>query len=236
MPKDIFQFKEFQIAQDRCAMKVGTDALLLGAWVDLSGKTRALDIGTGTGVLALMCAQRNAELKIEAVELDNSASEQASENFQKSPWRERVRAHHIDFGAFQSKNKYDLLISNPPYFAPDNQTNDASRDQARQQDSLDPNTLFRKAAELAAPSARFALVYPFDQRSELLQAGLENGWFLARSAEVLPAEGLPPKRVLIEFSRTASPLSQAETIVLRNADGSFHADYKALTRDFHTIF
>jgi len=236
MAKDRFQFKQFAIAQDRCAMKVGTDALLLGAWASVLDREHALDIGTGTGILSLMIAQRNSNLKVDAIEIVANAAEQAKGNVANSKWSERISVTQIDLNDFGSEPTFDLIVSNPPYFAKGTVSPNDARSTARQETSLDLGTLFQKAAELSEENALFAVIYPFDQRTALIKAALENGWFIKRTTEVLDSLGRNPVRILAEFSKKATPPEPASTITIRNSDNSYHEDYVALTKEFLTIF
>lgn len=168
--RDGFTFKQFFVAHDRCAMKVGTDGILLGAWAPLSSVTRILDIGSGSGLLALMLAQRSdAHVRIDAVELDSAASQQAKENISASPWADRIAVYAediIDFAETRSAD-YSLIISNPPYFPPGIACGSAEREQARYTTLLTHEALLRCAHQLLMPDGLFAWCCPFRLRRSL---------------------------------------------------------------------
>lgn len=236
MAKDQFQFKQFKIAQDRCAMKVGTDALLLGAWVNVIDREHALDIGSGTGILSLMMAQRNRILKVDAVEIVENAAEQAKENAANSEWPDRISVTHSDLNDFEAEPTFDLIVSNPPYFNKGTVSPNEARSTARQEASLGLNSLFQKAAELSQDNALFGLIYPFDQRTALIKAALENGWFVKRTTEVLDSPEKIPVRILAEFTKKTTPPEPASRLIIRNTDINYHENYVALTKEFLTIF
>lgn len=236
MSKDRFQFKQFLIAQDRCAMKVGTDALLLGAWVNVKDKEHALDIGAGTGILSLMMAQRNSNLKVDAVEIETSAAEQAKENVANSNWSDRISVDHIDLNDFEAEPTFDLIVSNPPYFVTGTVSPNEARSKARQETSLDLNSIFQKAADLSEENALLGLIYPFDQRAALIKTALGKGWFIKRTTEVLDSPEKTPVRILAEFTKKIVIPTPASLIIIRNSDNSYHEDYVALTKEFLTIF
>ena len=217
-------------------MKIGTDSLLLGAWANAPKKGTALDIGTGTGVLSLMLAQRFDTLHVHAIEIQPEAAGQAQENFSCSPWSDRLHCLHSDIKDYYPTKAYDLVISNPPYFANTALSSDLARRSARQESTLELDELFRASYKISTNGASFSLVYPFTQRSSLLKLALENGWFLERSMEVLDQEGMPPVRLLVEFTKNSVPADPPDRMTIRNKDGSYHPQYVALTKDFHTIF
>ena len=137
MPNPFFRFKQFTVYHDRCAMKVGTDGVLLGAWTNLSQSRRILDIGTGTGLIALMMAQRVPEVPITAIDIDAEAVNQANENFSASPWNNRLEAVLQDVCTYTEKNSFDTIVSNPPYFINSLKCPDNQRTTARHTDTLD---------------------------------------------------------------------------------------------------
>lgn len=227
----LFQFKQFALAQDQCAMKVGTDAVLLGAWANFDGCEHLLDVGAGTGILSLMCAQRFPELQISAVELDPKAAQQAAQNFERSKWANRLEVYEKDLQDVEGA--YDGFISNPPYFPYHNPTSQQGRDNARQQSTISLDVLFGCCARMAASNAKMAVVYPFDQRAELLLAAWRKGWYKQEELVVHPSPGQMPKRVLVAFARRPARPQASSSMIVRNSDGGYHEDYTTMTAAFH---
>lgn len=250
-----FQCKQFYLKDDQCAMKVGTDSLLLGAWVSadlLQQAQRVLDIGTGCGVLALMLAQRTAANKepvqIDAVELDAAAAGQALANVQAAPWPERMRVIHdnlLNWAQWAPAQGYDVLISNPPYFADALPSASSQRTLARHQSGLALADLVATAAALAAPAALFALVLPVNQQAQLLELAQTNGFALQRLCVVKPQPAAATKLILCELRYTNQPLPtryEELTIALTSAGAAdtkksaavqYTSAFKQLTQDFY---
>ena len=228
-----FRFKQFAVEQDDVAMKVGTDGVLLGAWANCEGAKRILDIGTGTGVIALMLAQRNSEAEIHAVEIDETASHRARSNFDMSPWGERMSVECSAVQEFAPSEKFDLIISNPPYFIDSLQCPDAKRTTARHTQDLTFDELDRAVCRLLANGGRFALILPtteFDRYLSVTQL------HLVRRCDVYPKIGAAVKRVMAEFAELPTPL-QAETITIEvGPRGEYTDEYRALTKDFYLKF
>jgi tRNA1Val (adenine37-N6)-methyltransferase len=151
MPEKPFRFKQFEVFQSRSAMRVGTDGVLLGAWANVDGAKHILDVGSGTGVIALICAQRSQDALVEAIEIDEGSAEDARYNFSLAPWQGRLKLHQGDFLKIASKEKFDLIISNPPYFSQSLRAADPSRNAARHDDSLPAEQFMAKAKGLLAP-------------------------------------------------------------------------------------
>ncbi len=219
MPKDHFRFKQFTVQQDRCAMKVSTDGVLFGAWVDHAGAERILDIGTGTGVLALIAAQRNAAAMIDAVEIDAAAAQQAKENFSASPWAHRLRVLHADVRVLASVGPFDLIICNPPYYAGYSTAADERVGIAKHGEVLLFPDLLQTVDKLLAPNGRFAAIIPLYREQELIEEALQHGLSAARHCTVQYVAHRPAKRVLLEFARQHGGLIN-ETLTLE-ATGPF---------------
>lgn len=231
-----FRFKAFEIGHDRCAMKVGTDGVLLGAWTNIQHCRRALDIGTGTGLIALMLAQRQPHALIEALEIEPLAAQQAQENFLASPWADRLHLAGSALQDFAPSGFYDLIISNPPFFVDAYVSGQQARDQARHTHSLPHALLIEKAAQWLSPQGRLALVLPVAEARQAMGLALQQGLHLRRRLQMRHSPHAQPKRWLMEFSAQAGAL-QEEEIAIREADGhTFSAAYRALTRDFHPMF
>ncbi|MDR1919106.1 MAG: methyltransferase [Tannerellaceae bacterium] len=235
MANDYFRFKQFMIRQERCAMKVGTDGVLLGAWVGLDGCRKMLDVGTGTGVIALMLAQRKPEATVEAVEIDESAYGQAKENAGDSPFARRIHMIHAPFSdyASQTDSKYDLIVSNPPYFVRSLKNPDPQRRIARHTDSLAVEELIEKAKGLLTKDGRLALILPAGQADELSAIAQSNELSVTRQTLVIPFPGAAPKRILSELSTALSPACTADSLLIADACRQYTTAYVALTRDFY---
>ena len=232
MPNPFFSFKQFTVYHDRCAMKVGTDGVLLGAWTDLSQSHHILDIGTGTGLIALMMAQRSPEAQITAIDLDAEAVSQAQENIQHSPWKDRVEAVLQDVCTYSSDEKFDTIVSNPPYFIDSLKCPDNQRNTARHTDTLDAQRLLEKVAELLTPEGRFSIILPADQTDDLFRIAEAQGLHPTRWTKVITRPGLPPKRSLIEFQKKALPI-QTNELVIELERHMYSKEYIELTREYY---
>lgn len=233
MANPYFQFKQFIIRHDKCAMKVGTDGVLLGAWADIRSCTKILDVGTGSGLIALMLAQRS-RAEIDAIDIDADACLQATENAEASPFRERIRIYHSPFAEYAETNciKYDLIVSNPPYFIDSLKCPDQKRSQARHTDTLLLGDLIRGSKQLLTNSGRLALILPFEQLDTLLEIALSNGFYPCRRTDVIPQPGATPKRLLIELSALKTDFTTG-SLIIEEARHQYTKDYKALTCDFY---
>lgn len=232
MPNSFFAFKQFTIHHDRCAMKVGTDGVLLGAWVNLSNSHRILDIGTGTGLIALMMAQRCNDSNITAIDIDTEAVSQANENIQASPWKDRVIAIQQDIRSFHPNKSFDTIVSNPPYFINSLKSSDTQRNTARHTDTLSAEDLIRKTADLLTEDGYFSIILPTEQIEELIQISERVGLYPSRRTQVITRPGLMPKRTLMEFCKreTSFPTNQ---LVIELDRHVYSEEYIALTRDFY---
>lgn len=232
-----FQCKKFYVAHDQCAMKVGTDGLLLGAFAPLPPPhSDILDIGAGCGLISLMLAQRtDAANVIDAIELDPAAAEQAAVNVANSPWPNAVRLIKGDILTYSSSKRYRLIVSNPPFFQQSLLSTDVRRAQARHSDSLPFAALLHKATELLAQHGVFTLILPLSGAEQMLQLALAQGWFLLQRCDVHSLADKPVQRVLLSLGKVAQP-TQYSCLVIQQADGSYTADYKALLRNFYLKF
>ena len=230
-----FTFKQFFVAHDRCAMKVGTDGVLLGAWAPVANVRRVLDIGTGSGLIALMLAQRTADsVQIDAVELDEAAAQQAAENVAASPWPQRIRVHQADILAWTADcdQRYSLIVSNPPYFAPGSDCATPERASARYTDSLSHEALLGCAEQLIAEEGFFCVILPESAGNSLVEMALRRGWHLRFRTDVADNETRPPNRVMLALS--PQPGEQMwDRMTIRGSDQHYSEAHCSLTRDFY---
>lgn len=232
----MFQFKHFTICDDSTAMKVGTDGVLLGAWADVAEDMSILDVGTGSGIIALMAAQRNATAYITAVDIDADAVAQAQANILATPWHNRIACKHLDIKAFTSDAKFDHIISNPPYFVEKTHSPNAQRSLARSAESLPFRVLVESAERLLNVGGKLSVVLPTESALLFRYEAFERLW-LSRLCSVVTVEGDAPKRVLMEFVYTDKPLMpRCEELVIQQRDGSYSPKYRALTKDFYLNF
>lgn len=217
-------------------MKVSTDGMLLGAWSALKTGDRVLDIGTGTGLLALMMAQKGAG-QVDAVELDESAAAQARENSEASPWSDRIQVHHqkIQDFAKDAREKYDLIICNPPYFAQGLSSGNLQRDQARSGKFLPVEDLVEVMAGLLAKDGHASLILPIDMQQQMEQRAALAGLFVHRVVSVRPTPDKAPHRVLLEFRRGFPVQLHREDLTIRNQQGRYTDAYLELTGDFYLL-
>ncbi len=231
----MFSFKQFTIRQDRCAMKVGTDGAVLGAWAQVEGAKRILDIGTGTGLLALMAAQRNAEARIDAVEINEQAAAQAAENVAASPWADRVRVHRMDARRLQASERYDRVICNPPYYPGEMSAADTSASIAKHGAELKLDELIATVDRLLSADGRFAVIIPANRERFLCAAAEDAGLFVARRGALCYLEHRPPKRVLLEFARHVGEPTH-EPVTVEHEPGRYTAQYRTLLAPFMLHF
>ena len=229
-----FRFNKFDVEQEDVAMKVGTDGVLLGAWADCEGAERILDIGTGTGVIALQMAQRNPEAQICAVEIDKIAAKRARANFDLSPWAERLTVAQSAVQEFVPTEKFDLIVSNPPYFVDSLLPPDAKRSTARHTHDLTFEELDNAVCRLLSESGKFALILPVAEFEKYLTL---TQLYLVRRCDVCPVEGGAVKRIMGEFAKQPTTETKLETIAIeRGKRGDYTDDYRALTKDFYLKF
>jgi len=233
MANNYFAFRQFTIWQTRAAMKVGTDGVLLGAWATAGDVQRVLDIGTGTGLIALMLAQRTPA-QVDAVELEPEAARQAQENFAKAPWTERLHLYKQDIQDFAQPHtaRYDLIVSNPPFFVNSLKPQAKTRSMARHHESMRHEDLIRAAGQLLNARGRFALILPYAQEGEFTTKALFQGLYPVRRTVVYPREGKPPHRCLLEMARERLA-QETEALTLRTRTGAYTEEYRALTADFY---
>ena len=232
MANPFFTFKQFTIRHDRCAMKVGTDGVLLGAWTNVDHSHRLLDVGTGTGLIALMLAQRCPQAYITAIDIDAEAVEQARENTLSSPWKDRVEVLLQDICTFPANQQFDTIVSNPPYFIDSLKCPDDQRNTARHTDTLDAARLLESVARLLTDNGRLSIILPAEQTDLLIQTAHFQGLYPSRQTAVITRPGLPPKRILMEFQKTKEAFHTDELIIELERH-VYSEGYIALTKDFY---
>lgn len=228
----VFRFKQFAVFNDRTAMKVGTDGVLLGAWCPVEGARRVLDVGTGCGVIALMIAQRNPDARIDGIDIDDASIEEACINFARSPWSDRLTARLQDFNDMEPEGRYDLVVSNPPYFSNGILPDGDARTAARHTRSLTYSQLIEGAVRLLTDEGCLALISPADAEGDIVEAAAFVSLPVRRLIRVVPVEGAIPKRILWLLSRSPIPYCE-DILTIAHADGTFCPEYKALTRPFY---
>lgn len=234
----LFKFKEFSIHQDKTAMKIGTDAVLLGAWVFLENEIDSiLDVGSGTGIIALMLAQRSFALTIDAVEIDNDAYEQTVTNFENSNWGDRLYCYHSSFQNFaeeiaEEDETYDLIISNPPFYTDEFESKNDARNKARFTTSLSFNELLKGVSKILSKKGKFAVIIPFKEEQGFVKLAKENNLFLNRVCHVKGNPSSAFKRSLLEFSFEDKKLIK-ENLTIEIKRHQYTDEYINLTKDFY---
>ena len=234
MSNKYFEFKKFTIHQDRCAMKVGTDGTLLGAWASAPAQSRyILDIGTGTGLIALMMAQRYPEAQIVGIDIDDAAVAQAIENVAASPFTERISILKQDVTTYKPEMQFDAIVSNPPYFVDSLTCPDEQRSIARHAVTLTFEALIKSAYRLLKTEGTFSVVIPTEMRSKLEAYARLEGFFISKVCCIKTTPKKPSKRQLIEF--TKNPVNELFTCegILETSPNTRSDWYKELTNDFY---
>jgi tRNA1Val (adenine37-N6)-methyltransferase len=233
-----FQFKEFTIHQDKTAMKVGTDGVLLGAWCAVDTFPDAiLDIGSGTGVISLMLAQRCHAMTIDAVEVNENAYEQTVANFEQSDWGDRLYCYNATFQEFvneisEEEETYDLIVSNPPFYTDDFETKDDARNKARFTSSLPFEDLVFGVSKIVSENGTFATIIPFKEEANFINLAKENNLYLNRVCRVQGNKTSEIKRSLLTFSFRQSKIIE-ELLIIETARHQYTEDYINLTKDFY---
>jgi tRNA1Val (adenine37-N6)-methyltransferase len=247
MPNDWFQFKQFKIEQDLCAMKVSTDACIQGAWasrwLQLNQPTtdqKILDIGTGTGLLSLMLVQLNSENSIDAIELNSDAFLQAQQNFSSSPWANKLIAHHcslndylVKLGSDRENKLYDFIICNPPFFHNHLQAQQKARNDARHSISLTKEGLAHAVSLLLHEQGFFCVMYPQTEWNDWLQVSKNYGLYNLLTIEIKPKASIASNRIIGLFSKKDNQHSETETLVIYEEDKSYTEQFKALLQPYY---
>ncbi|MBQ0770044.1 MAG: methyltransferase [Bizionia sp.] len=230
-----FQFKEFTVNQDQCAMKIGTDGVLLGAWATLNHHPFSiLDIGAGTGVVALMLAQRSGAEVIDALEIDEQAYEQCVDNFEFSPWGDRLFCYHAALQEFAEEidDTYDLIVSNPPFYTEDYKSNNAQRDLARFSDAMPFHHLTQSVNKLLSETGKFVVIIPFKNEDECIALASAENLFPNHILRVRGTNTSELIRSLIAFSFEKTVVNYEE-LTIETSRHNYTADYKKLTKYFY---
>ncbi len=237
MSNQTFVFKQFKIVQDKCAMKVGTDAVLLGSWVNTSHAKTILDIGTGTGIIALMLAQRSAA-HIDAIDIDNNACVQSSENVNDSKWKDRIHIHNISLQQFtiESEHKYDLIVSNPPYFIDSSKALEESRTNARHTDQLPFDDLLNGVLKLLNPIGKFYVILPTKESEVFRDMAEEHKLYLTKLTRIITRTDKPEKRLMMRFEFIRRTFSEDSITIEEDERHSYTEEYKELTKDYYLGF
>lgn len=232
----MFQFKQFSVQQDRCAMKIGTDSVLLGAWCPLDNNPfSVLDVGAGTGILSLMIAQRSQAEQIDALEIDEEAYEQCVENFENSPWGDRLFCFHAGLDEFveEPEDEYDLIISNPPFYTEDYKTENSQRDLARFQDAMPFEHLVEAADLLLSENGIFAVIIPYKEEAKFIDLCAEAELYPVKITRIKGTPTTEIKRSLLAFKRYELSTLTAEELVIEMNRHDYTDDYVNLTKDFY---
>lgn len=231
-----FHFKQFTVEQDRCAMKVGTDGVLLGAWAPVNRIYRALDIGSGCGLISLMLAQRNPSLFVVGLELDCDAAEEGKENFAQSPFANRLEMHCADALEWRGNAPFDLVVSNPPFFSGTPGSPVLERHLARHDHRLPLQGLIEAALRNLAQTGELAMVWPANRRSELLEQCAVNGLYPRMNLRIHPRAEKEAVRDLFLFSKQKSEMKTEQLHIELGERGDYSAAYRTLLKDYLTIF
>jgi tRNA1Val (adenine37-N6)-methyltransferase len=237
MHNKFFRFKQFTIHHDRCAMKVGTDGVLLGAWINIDNSKKILDIGTGSGLIAIMLGQRS-NASIEAIEIDQSAFTQATENISNCLWNSRILVQNISLQEFTSilQKKFDLIVCNPPFFEKSLKSSLPLRNMARHDKMLTHSEIIGCVVKILNPGGRFGLIIPYTEGIQFIAKASKKGLFCIRKTSVKTKPHSTVKRLLMEFSTIPEYCLENSLIITGERDEEFSKEYKDLTKDFYLNF
>ena len=232
----MFSFKQFSIQQDRCSMKIGTDGVLLGAWTPIENNPFSiLDIGAGTGVIALMLAQRSNAEQIDALEIDEEAYEQSVDNFENSPWSDRLFCFHAGLDEFveEPEDEYDLIVSNPPFYTDDYKSDNEQRDLARFADAMPFEDLIEAADLLLSENGIFAVIIPYKEEQNFLALAKDYELYPLKITRVKGTPTTEIKRSLLAFSRNENASIAIDELIIETSRHQYTTEYIELTKDFY---
>lgn len=237
MSSQEFIFKQFKILQEKCAMKVGTDAVLLGSWVNTSGAQKILDIGTGTGIIALMLAQKSNAI-VDAIDIDTNAYLQAMENANNCRWKDRIHVQQISLQQFAgtADHKYDLIVSNPPYFVDSSKASEESRTNARHTDQLPFDDLLNGVLRLLSSDGKFYAILPTKESQVFREMAEKQNLFLTKLTRVITRTDKPEKRLLMKFEFSQKLLEENSIIIEDEGRHCYTKEYTELTKDYYLGF
>ncbi|HNR21261.1 MAG TPA: methyltransferase [Bacteroidia bacterium] len=233
--ESVFQFKQFNVKQNKCAMKIGTDGVLLGAWTKVEDAKSILDVGTGTGLIALMVAQKS-NILIDALDIDINSFEQSKENFETSPWKDRLNCFKIAIQDYSrnTNKRYDLIVSNPPYFINSPKSNIDARATARHMDeSLSPEDLVNAVYILLKENGRFNVILPLREGNLFTTIAEKSGLFCNRLVRVYTKPDKTEKRLLMTFGKTRTTV-ETDKLYIQNENGEYSKEFIALTSPYYT--
>lgn len=235
MPKNLFRFRQFSILQEKTPARVGTDGVLLGAWAKVEGAKRILDVGTGTGLIALMAAQRNPSATVHAVELDGPSAAEARFNFDQSPFGERLTLFEQDFRQFSPPDSlpYDVVLSNPPFFRAALAPKTRERAQWRHQIGLETLQLFQFCERWLSPNGSMQLVLPVEEAAVAVSEGIAHGFHCTARIGVQPSPGKPINRYLLHFTSAIAPMETGQITVQTGGANAYSDEFIQLTRAFY---
>ncbi len=231
----IFRFKQFAVSHANSSMRVGTDAVILGSWVELKNSKKILDIGTGSGIIAMMMAQKNEGAQIKAIDIDENSISEASQNFKQSPWSERLEAECIALQNYglSHKNQFDHIVSNPPFFSKSTPSPEKARHNARHTDTLSAVDFYNYSKLLLSEIGRISLIIPFDSSAYWIKTAERCTLFPSRITNVISYPGKPLERLLIEFSNEKLIIESSEFCIRKGKGLAYSEDYMQLTQDFY---
>ncbi len=238
MSNTSFAFKQFTIKQDLCAMKVGTDAVLLGAWIVPNGSVNILDIGTGTGIIALMLAQKS-QAHIDAIDIDENAVKQARQNISESKFFNKIDVNHVSFQDFakSTQKKFNLIVTNPPYFEQSLKSSDEKRSHARHADVLPFEDLLDGVIKILDPKGKFCLILPKLEAEKFRQLAERRGLVLSKLLRIKSrADKDTDKRHIMQFEFKATEFSEKTLVIELGERHQYTEDYKNLTKDYYVNF
>ena len=231
-----FNFKQFSIQQENAAMKIGTDGILLGAWADTYNSNYIIDIGTGTGVIAIMQCQKNTSALVDAVEISNEACIDAKQNINNSPWKDRIHLHKSSIQKLISNKKYDHIISNPPFFINSLNPEDSERKKARHTTHLSYVDILGFATKNLSNKGKVSLILPVEDGEKSILISNKFELWVSRKCFVQPKAHKKPHRLLLEFTNEKTKVSENNLIIENKERHDYTEEYKAITKDFYTIF
>ncbi|GAA5100142.1 methyltransferase [Chryseobacterium ginsengisoli] len=224
-----FIFKQFEIQQSKDVFRVGTDGVLLGALVDVNNASKVLEVGTGTGLISLMLAQRNSKAEFLGIDINEEAVNLTKINFENSPFQLRLKNSHQDFKTFKTDDKFDLIVSNPPYF----ESSESDKDKiARQTVELNFKQLISKSSILLSENGIFSVIIPVEVGESFIEIAKENQLFLSRKINIKGIENSKIKRLVLEFSLVEKNLEESEFII-EKSPRKYSDQYLELTKEFH---